>query len=534
MKKDSFLKGAAVLGVAGMIIKVLGAFFRIPLGRIIGSEGLGYFQVGYPIYAFLLSFSTQGFPTAISKLVSEKRAKGDTAAAHKVFRTSLKILLTLGVLSSLILAFGARYIVDNVVKSPNAYYSVIALAPALLVVSAMAAFRGYFQGMKNMAPTAISQVAEQFGRVIIGLLLAVLLLNKGIEFAAAGAAFGASIGGVFGFLIIYYIYRLFRVRILASFDRLPNEQEAPTKIIIRDLLKVAIPITIGGAVMPLINIVDTMIVLRRLQAIGFSYEEANSLFGQLTGMAATLINLPQVFTVALSVSVVPVIAEATANKDFKTVQADTRSAFRVSLLIGLPAAVGLAILSGPIMKLLFPNEPASAGEILLFLSMAVFFLTQLQTLTGVLQGVGKPTIPVRNLMIGAVVKFFVTYTLTGIPSLNVKGAALGTVSAYLVASVLNFFAVKRYTKTTFNLVQFFAKPLSSVFAMGLVVALTFRGLASNLGNNLSTVVAIGVGVVIYGLALLLTGTITKADFDLLPGGPRLAKILSRTGLLKKA
>lgn len=246
MKKESFLKGAAVLGIAGMIIKVLGAFFRIPLGRIIGSEGLGYFQVGYPIYTFLLSFSTQGFPTAISKLVSEKRAKGDNAAAHKVFKTSLKILLSLGTISSLILALGAGYIVNHIVKSPNAYYAVMALAPALLVVSAMAAFRGYFQGMKNMTPTALSQVAEQFGRVLIGLLLAVLLLNRGIEFAAAGAAFGATVGGVFGFLIIYYLYRRSQRKILSSFDRLPDEQEAPTRVIIRDLLKVAIPITIGG------------------------------------------------------------------------------------------------------------------------------------------------------------------------------------------------------------------------------------------------------------------------------------------------
>ncbi len=533
MKKESFLKGAAVLGIAGMIIKVLGAFFRIPLGRIIGSEGLGYFQVGYPIYTFLLSFSTQGFPTAISKLVSEKRAKGDNAAAHKVFKTSLKILLSLGTISSLILALGAGYIVNHIVKSPNAYYAVMALAPALLVVSAMAAFRGYFQGMKNMTPTALSQVAEQFGRVLIGLLLAVLLLNRGIEFAAAGAAFGATVGGVFGFLIIYYLYRRSQRKILSSFDRLPDEQEAPTRVIIRDLLKVAIPITIGGAVMPLINIVDTMIVLRRLQAIGFSYEEANSLFGQLTGMAATLINLPQVFTVALSMSVVPVIAEATANKDRKTVQADTQSAFRVSLLIGLPASVGLAILSGPIMNLLFPNEAASAGEILLFMSMAVFFLTQLQTLTGVLQGVGKPAVPVRNLMIGAIVKFFVTYTLTGIPALNVKGAALGTVSAYLVASTLNFIAVKRYTGTTFNPVQFFVKPLTSVIAMGLVVSLSYRGIYPTVGNNLATVMAIGVGVVVYGLALLLTGAITEADFELLPGGTRLAKVLKRSRLLKK-
>lgn len=532
MKKESFLKGAAILGIAGMIIKVLGAFFRIPLGNIIGSEGLGYFQVGYPLYTFLLSFSTQGFPTAISKLVSEKRATDDPASAHKVFRTSLNILLAIGVTSSLLLALSAKYIVNNVVGSPNAYYAVIALAPALLIVSVMAAFRGYFQGMKNMIPTAVSQVAEQFGRVIIGIILAILLLNRGVHYAAAGAAFGATIGGVLGFGIIIFLYSRYRKGILSQFDRLPNEQEAPTKGIIRELLKISVPITIGGAVMPLINILDSMIVLRRLQAIGFTYEQANSLFGQLTGMAATLINLPQVFTVALAMSIVPVISEAMTKDDLESVQNDTRSAFRVSLLIGLPAAMGLAILSGPIMSLLFPRESASVGEILLFLSLAVFFLTQLQTLTGVLQGIGKPAIPVRNLIIGAITKFFVTYILTGIPALNVKGAALGTVSAYLVASTLNFLAVKKYTGTTFNPVQFFVKPISSVLVMGVTVKLTYELLFNMVGNNLATVAAIGVGVVVYGVALLVTGTITKVDFELLPGGNKLARLLKKTKLLK--
>lgn len=527
MKKESFLKGAAVLGIAGIIIKVLGAFFRIPLARFIGSEGMGYYQVGYPLYTFLLAFSSQGFPTAISKLVAEKRAKGEMGAAHKVFKTSLKLLVTLGLICTLILAGGARFLVDKVVKSPNAYYSVMALAPALLLVSAMAAYRGYFQGMKNMTPTALSQIAEQIGRVFLGLGLAVFLLNYGIQYAAAGAALGAAIGGFFGLALIMLIYFKNKKRILSEFDRLPDEQEVPSKAIIRDLLKISIPITVGGAVMPLINIIDTMIVLRRLQAIGFSYEEANQLFGQMTGMANTLINLPQVFTVALAMSIVPVISEAAIKSNWESVQRDTQSAFRVSLLIGLPAATGLALLSGPIMTLLFPAEPASAGEILLFSSMGVFFLTQVQTLTGILQGVGKQSIPVKNLMIGALVKLIATYTLTGIPALNVKGAALGTVSAYLVAAFLDLRAVIKHTGVTFDLGQFFLKPMGAVLSMGVVVALSYRGLNALMGNSIATLGSIALGVVVYGVALIMTGAVTQADLDLIPGGKRLKRFVRR-------
>ncbi|WP_026477293.1 putative polysaccharide biosynthesis protein [Alkaliphilus transvaalensis] len=534
MKKDSFLKGAAILGVAGVVVKVLGAFFRIPLGRIIGSEGMGYYQVGYPIYTLILSFAAQGFPTAMSKLISEKRARGNYGGAHKVFKTSFYILLAFGIVSSLSLALGARFLVDKIIESPNSYYAILALAPALFFVPLLAAYRGYFQGMKNMTPTAVSQVVEQFGRVIIGLALAIIIFNAGIglQYAAAGAAFGATIGGITGLFIIYYIYSKEKAKILAQFEVIPDEAQEPSKGIIRDLLKVAIPITLGSAVLPLITMVDTMIVLRRLQEIGFSYEEANSLFGQLTGMAATLINLPQVFTVALAMSIVPVISEAVTKGDREGIKSDSQSAIRVAMLIGLPAAVGLAVLANPIMMLLYPNEPATLGEVMLYLSFAALFLTQLQTMTGILQGLGKPFIPVRNLMIGAVVKFVLTYVLTGIPALNVKGAALGTVAAYLVAALLNFIEVKRRTEAKFNIVQFIVKPVVSVALMAAVVSASYMVLNPMIGNKLSTALSIGVGAAVYGIVLLVSGAITQEDFELLPKGQKIAKVLRKTGLLK--
>jgi len=532
MKKDSFLKGAAILGIAGMIVKVMGAFFRIPLGWIIESEGLGYYQVGYPIYTFLLAFSAAGFPTAISKLVSEKKAKDNHKGAYQVFKVSFILLLIIGSVSSIGLALGARYFVDRIIESPNAYYAVLALAPALFFVSLLAAYRGYFQGMQNMIPSAISQIVEQFGRVIIGLGLAVVLMKRGVEQAAAGASLGATIGGISGLLVMLWIFYTHRRKQLQTPEITNLGEEDTFGGVVRDLFRISIPITVGASVLPLISMVDSLIVLRRLQQIGFTYEAANKLFGQLTGMAVTLINLPQVLTVALAASIVPVIAESVTRGEMDNVQKDTQSAFRISLLIGLPAAVGLAVLSGPIMQLLYPKEPASVGEILLYLSIAVLFLTQVQTLTGILQGLGKPVIPVRNLMIGAGVKLITTYILTGIPALNVKGAALGTVSAYLVASVLNFIAVKKYTETEFDLYNVFIKPVISALTMGIVVKLGYMLLTPIAGSRLSTVISIVIGAGVYGLMLLITKTLTKEDFELLPGGNRLAKILNKVGLMR--
>lgn len=532
MKKDTFLKGAFILGMAGILVKIVGAFFRIPLVNIIGSEGVGYYQVAYPIYTFLLSFSAAGFPTAISKLVSEKRARGNIRGGHRVFQVSFGILAVLGLVSFLVLGLGARFLVNHFIKSPNSYYAVLALAPALLFIPLMAAYRGYFQGLKDMTPTAVSQVIEQIGRVVLGLGLATFLLSRGTEYAAAGASFGATAGGIAGLITMLVIYLRQKNKILSEFQPIEQYEEESVGRITKDLLRIALPITLGAAVLPLINMIDSMVVLRRLQAIGFSYEQANSLFGQLTGMAVTLIQLPPVLTAALSMSIVPVIAESMVKKEIKSVQSDVKSAFRVSLLIGLPSFVGLAVLSTPIMTMLFPKEPASAGQVLLFLSFATLSLSLVQTLTGILQGIGKPEIPVVNLMIGALSKLVVTYTLTGIPWLNVRGAALGTVTAYTVATILNLIAVKKYTKVKFEFVQFALKPIISVGTMGVIVYLAYSLVYPILGNTLSTVISIAVGGTIYGLMLLITGTIVEEDFALLPKGDKLAKILKKAKLLK--
>ena len=532
MKKDSFLKGAVILGAAGIIVKVMGAFFRIPLGRIIGSEGMGYYQAGYTVFNLLLAFTASGFPTAISKLVSEKRAKSDYRGGHKVFKTSFYLLLALGGIGSITLALLTPLLVQDVFKSPNAYYSVLALAPAVFFVSALASFRGYFQGMKDMTPTAISQVVEQAARVLFGLSLAVLLLKRfDIAYGAAGASLGAGIGAAFAMVTMGIIYIKRKSKILKMEGQALDTIEETPQEIIKNLLRISIPIAIGAAVMPLINTIDTIIVMRRLQDIGFTVKESTSLYGQLQGMAATLVNLPQVITVALATSIVPVIAESVAIHDRKRIQEDTKSALRVALLIGLPASIGLAVLSTPIMAMLFPKEPASVGEILFFLAFAVTFLAPLQTLTGVLQGLGKPDIPVRNLVIGAVFKFMVTYVLTGIPELNVKGAAIGTVIAYLIAFLLNLIAIKKETKAIFPVDEFLIRPLLSVGTMGLVVYILYGQLYKFLGNSISTIVSIAIGGLVYGIMLLKTRTIVQEDFDLLPGGKKLAEVLHKLRLM---
>jgi len=525
-KDNSFLKGAAILGMAGIVIKIIGAFFRIPLGNIIGAEGMGYYQSAYPIYLILVVASTAGLPTAIAKMVSEKTANGDSYGADRVFKVSFFILAGIGIVTSTVLFFGARYYSDIMIKNPKAYYSTMAIAPALFFVPIMSSFRGYFQGLRDMRPTAISQIVEQLVRVIVGLSLAYAFLGRGLEFSAAGATFGAGAGALISAFVMVAIY--FKHRKSENFKK-PEKVEKVSGIA-KSLLMIAVPITVGASVLPVMNSIDVGIVLRRLQQIGYSETAANGLYGQLTGMATPLMNLPQIVTAAIQISLVPAVAHMMARKDYSSLGETVKSGARVTLIIALPAALGLVVLAEPIMRLLYPlkiESAISASAILSVLGFGIVFLSLFQSLTGILQGLGKPLVPVWNLLAGAILKIVLTFILVGIPSLNVRGAAIGTVCGYALAAVLNVLYIKRRLKMELPIFKLSLKPLISATFMGLVAYGGYRVIEPLAGSNMATVMAIFAGALVYGWMLINTGAITAEDFELIPKGKRLYGFLNK-------
>lgn len=534
-KNNNFLKGAAILGIAGGIVKILGAMYRLPLSNIIKSEGMGYYETAYPLYILLLTISTAGFPIAIAKLVSEKRAIGDYKSAHKVFKVALTGLFMAGVLTSLFILFAAESIVESL-DNPNAYYVLVALVPALLFVPIMAAFRGFFQGSQTMVPTALSQIVEQLFRVTIGLFLTYYLLDRGIPIAAGGASFGGSAGAIAGTLTIGFIYFYKRKSIFNEAQNSICKEEYKVAAIIKDLLVIAIPITIGAAVIPIMDTIDVSIVLKRLQYIGYTEVEANGLYGNLKGMAQTLINLPQVFSVAISMSLVPAIADANARRRKREMEKTVSSGIRITLLIGLPAAFGLFVLSRPIIELLYYKNTIetinNVGALLRTLAPGVIFLTLVQALSAILQGLGKPMIPAINLFIGAGVKVILSYTLITIPSINIHGAAISTVVAFAIAAFLNLFFVIKYSKVKLSFKNIFLKPFLSALGMSISAWATYNALINLLGNRFSTIIAIGIGGLVYLVLLIITGSITSEDLSLLPKGNKIGKKLEKFNLMK--
>lgn len=531
--KDSFLKGAFILGAAGILIKIIGAFFRIPLSNMIGSEGMGYYQTAYPTYTLFLTLATAGFPTAVAKLVSEKVAVNDNKGAYRIFKVSRTILLITGVVVFCILFFGSEFIVTNIMKNPNALYAMKAISPALLFVPVMSAYRGYFQGRNEMTKIAFSQIIEQLIRVGLGLYLAYVLNSLyGVKLGAAGAISGATLGSIGSVIFLIIVYLIGRKERRLEIESSPNFKVESFSRILKNLLVVTIPITIGACVMPLVNMIDTVIVIDRMMSAGFTYKMANSMFGQLTGMAMVIVNLPMVITTALSMSLVPSISASYAVGNKFKARNDTKSAIKVTLLIVLPCAFGLASLANPIMQLLFPKEPASIGVLLFTLAPCAIFLGIIQTTNGILQGMGKPMVPVVALVTGMVFKIIISYTLTGIHDINILGSALGTVTAYFVAAFINIMYIRRSMKLKLSTREFIIKPLITVMTMYVVVKISYGFLVGILGSNLTTVVAICIGGLVYVLVVLGIGAITKEEILTMPKGDKIYGSLKKIRLIR--
>lgn len=497
MKKQSLIKGTLILGTAGIFAKFLGIFFRWPLIMLIGDEGIGYYQMSYPMYMFFIACAS-GVPVAISKLVSESNALGDQNGSVSILKKALFLMIIMGGGFTTFILLFSNNIISVLNWDRKSYYSLIAIAFAPLCISIASAFRGFFQGFQNMYPTAISQILEQCGRVIVGVGLAYILLERGIEYSAGGAAFGASFGAVIAGSYLIFKFVVFmkknKLSIFAKSNRTMYE-----------ILLIAIPISIGSAVSSIMSLIDSIIVPQKLLLAGFSYKGAAILYGQLTGKAFVLVNVPLTLSIALCSSLVPIISEAYILKNRNLVVNRLQMAFRLSMVIAIPSFFGLFFMSKPILNLIFPGN-GNGYLILKYLSAAIPFIVISQTSTAVLQGIGKYTIPVANLFAGCVVKVIITIALVPIPSINIYGAVVGTVSGYITASILNIYQVKRVLNTKINYYDCIIKPsYASVIMIISVVFIYINVYNSTMSNSIACFAAVCIGIIIYLILILLFG-----------------------------
>lgn len=530
IKQKSVVKSAAILGIAGILVQIMGAFFRIPLANIIGDDGMGYYQTAYPIYVALLVFSTNGAPAAISKMTSERIAQGQYREAHRVFKLSFILMGIMGTVFFAAVTLFAKQIIAHF-GDPGAYYALLAIAPALLFVPVMAVFRGYFQGMQEMGPTAASQLAEQAIRVALGLSLAIALIKKGIDLAAAGATAGTSVGPLVGIAVLYVIYLAKRKSIKAKIDADTNTEKEAAGSILKTLALIAIPITIGVSIMPVMNVGDLLFVMPRLQSIGYTITEANSLYGQLSGMAIPVINVPMALALSMALAMVPAIAAAHSIKDEKALENNIKLGMRTAMIIGVPCSLGIMSIAKQVMLLLYPlqRESAESGAVCLWiLAVGVAFLCVGQTMAGILQGLGKPGLSVWGLLAGFLVKCVSTYVLTAIPELNIQGAAWGSVLGFATIGVFNYIAVRKATGIKHDLMLTFVKPIGSGLIMYAAVIGSYFVLNKVRPDSaFVTLIVIVIAAIVYGICIIKTHAIKVEEIEMLPKGVKLAKLLRK-------
>lgn len=518
---QKFLKGTVILSVAGLIAKILSAFFRVPLGNLIQDVGMGYYGAPYPIYTLFTAIAIVGIPSTIAKLVVEKRVAGEYKAAHEIFTYTLRLMIGIGIVVSLFIALSSRAMIYLFKWEVETIYSILGLSLSPLFVCMMGVFRGYFQGRQDMTPTAISQVLENLGRFLVGISLAYLFMPD-VAKAAGGASFGATAGGMLGALALFIIYmkRKSEIKKEIELSKDYKSKSLSFKNVALKVLLIAIPISIGAAVNSIINLADSALVQASLKYIGMTGTDATKYYGQLTKVA-TFINFPLTFGMALVIGLVPAISEAVAKKDKEEVQTKIELGMRFALLIALPASIGLSVLSSPIMMFIYPNAP-NGGEILSVAALSIVFIMLGQAFTGILQGIGKVWQPVIAIILAAIVKVVLNIILVP-TSLMVTGAAIASIIAYFIFMLYTYQMMKKYTSFKLNIKLVIIKPLIASIIMGIIAWGTYKGLAlvmdvtSKTNNAIMTLAGVGAGVISYVVLIFVLGAVTKQDIKDITG-----------------
>lgn len=578
-KKQNVLGGAIVLVVATALVKVIGAVYKIPLTSIIGSLGRGYFASAYNIYTPIYAISMAGLPVAVSTVVSKNVALGKYRDVKQVLKVTAPLFLLLGIVGTLVIFVAAKPYVESV-ASPLALYSVIAIAPSILFCCVMSTYRGYYEGLNNMYPTAISQVIESLGKLVFGLSLSKLVIDYSFaQIEATGEVFGtviekesdtaivyamaaaAAIVGVTLGTVFACFYTILRHKIKKdgiSKEKLLNSPLAATKkSTLKEIISIAVPTAISSLVLNITNFIDTWMIQNRLESVVLNhYDKIMDIYGDsisaaniakenihtfLYGAYDTTMdfkNLIPTIMMTLGVSAIPVISGAMAKKDRVGVNDTVNTVFRMTMLIALPAGAGFMALSEPILSLLYSGTANESGisiaaPVLMLYGIMMPILTLSGPLTNILQAIGRADVPAKSLALGCGIKIGLNYLLIGIPSINIQGAVFGTAAFYLFCIIYNYTVLKKETDLKLDIKTVFIKPfIAAVLCGGAaygVYALMTKILS--LGNTIACLCAIVAAVVIYGISVLMMKTLVKNDILMLPKGEKIAKILEKYKLI---
>lgn len=521
VSKQSFLKGAVILVAASLVTRVLGFVYKIFLSRMIGAEGIGLFYTVFPILMFAITITTAGLPVAISKLIAEALVEEDTRRVRRIMTVSMTTVLSLSIVFTGLLVMLAPWLTSHVLTDPRAYYTLLAMTPVILIIAISSILRGYFQGLQNMSPNAIASIIEQAARIVTVLLFASYMLPYGLEYAAAGAMVGMVVGELVGLLYLAYIYYAkYPLRRLQQLE-IKKAQE-PFRKMLRSLLEIAIPVTLSRIVSSVTYAIEPILVTRCLVASGVAAAVATTLYGQYSGMAIALLQLPTVFTWSLQTTLVPAISEAVAAQEHKLVQRRLYQAFRMTALIGLPSSAILTLFAGELSNAVFNDR--AVGPILATMAPCGFLLYLQAPLAGILQGMNRAGEAMFNSIIGSVVKLGVIYYFVGNPNIGIYGVAWSVVASASLVTILHFISVSRHLGFYINFPE-----TTKIFCATVImsaVLMQMRHMMGHASDALVVSLCTVAGFSVYFLILNLLGIVTLHSVGRVPKiGPLLVNLL---------
>lgn len=551
MKKQGFLYGSIILVASAVITKVIGALFKIPLANMLGGTGMGYFGCAYGLFMPIYAVSVTGLPTAIAKLTAENSVFERYANVRKIKRISLLAFTIIGLLASLLIFALAMPFSKYVVETPEALPAVLAIAPSILFGCIMSVYRGYYEGLRNMHPTAVSQVAEAIVKLCAGLglcyftmkfaadkpqaFLAIIGKLQSVEnvsvedlilpYGAAAAILGVTLSSLAGM-----IFLILRHKIIG--DGISKEELAKDKVtdsgksLVSSLMKIVVPVAIGSLVTNLTTLIDLGTIVRSLNTaierapeyfIGINVpidEMSNFIYGSFTGLAVTVFNLVPSFTNMFGKGILPNLAEAWSIKDQKRIKKSVESVILVTGLVAIPSGLGICVLAREILQFLYSSRTSEvlvSYQSLAVLGVGVILLALTTPVFAMLQAIGRADLPVKIMLIGVAVKLAGNLILIPIPEINIVGAGISTMLCYAVISVISIKCLCTETGVKLNIGKIIFKPFYAGVLCSLGAVMVYTFLVSHLGNRLSLVAGIGFGGIIYLISLYLLGGITKSE-----------------------
>ncbi len=542
---SSFLVQGSILAIASIVSRIIGLIYRIPMQHIIGDLGNDYYSTAYEVYNIMLLISSYSLPTAVSKYVSECRAKGDYKLIHKVFRTAMVLSLSSGILAAAIIFFGASYI-TQALKTPLAIYALLVLAPALIILSAMGVLRGLFQGMGTMIPTAFSQIVEQIVNAIVSVAAAYGLFRYGLKvgavlgnkeeysaaMGAAGGTMGTTMGALFGLLFVLFIFAAFRPG-LVKMER--SQKRASTQsygTLVKTLILTIVPVLLSTTIYNISGIIDQFIFKNVATYQNYDPIKIGIWWGVFTGKYKVLINVPLAIASAMAASTVPTLTGAFSAKDYKTARRKTYQVTKFVMVVSIPCVVGIGVLASPIMQLLFHDSSALTANLLIAGCISVAFYSLSTLSNGILQGINRLGEPVKNAVIALVLHVIFLLVLMLGCKLHIYAVVYANAFYALVMCILNARSIRRYLRYRQEVLRTFFIPTICSCIMGAAVYGSYHGLMKLYANNtIWTLVSIVIGVLVYGVFLLLLRGLTEEELKAFPKGTSLVKVAKKLHLM---